>query len=574
MYGTRGVRRAGHNTSKDASLHSTQPIDYTLPFFYLVFVDTIMGFYLGTFATWLRQARALSDDVEILSDRAAIPKDRKRRPTTRWDHLAKQQSFSMPKVPSRRRLGDTIEEDAVTEATATESCPSPTQMKKQASLSYPPRGGKARPGLGAKQSSLRNLPGHPRAFNSHAEVEQMKMPRLVKQKSSRALRRGLTDEEKSTGGRRCMNKQDSFSLPNYSKRVSRRELNYRPKLPIRTQDSDSDETSDETSDNLSSMPRMVKQRSFTVARLLSRAPLIGNDEKGANGTYKQEQMAEPDSFTMPKRPTRKLSNSDEVDEKTETLSRIPRLVKQMSFTVSRHSSQAPLIGDDEKGGHVIVPDPCSSPRRPTRTLSNKDEVDERTKTLSSMPRLVTQTSFTVAKHSSQAPLIGDDEKEGHAIVPNSPFSSPNRPIRTFDSDDEASESSGTLELEDDESDDDSNSQSNSDATPEPSPHNSSPIHESKSTSDLQPSSDATPEYSPHNSAKIHESKSTSDLLPQDISTSDVDVVIETKLRCLELFGVTSKTALETALPGQSKAVDCTTESAECTYHQREPLYTA
>jgi hypothetical protein len=536
-----------------------------------------MGFYLGTFATWLRQAMALSDDVEILSDRAAIPKDRKRRPTTRWDHLARQQSFSMPKVPSRRRLGDPIEEDAVTvEETATESCPVPTRRMKQASLSYPPRGGTARPGLGAKQSSLRNLPSqrHPRTLNSRTEVEHMKMPRLVKQKSSRGFRRGLTDNDKSTSGRRGMNKQDSFSLPNYSKRLSRREPNHRPKLPIRTQDSDSDEACD----NLSS-----------VAKILSRAPLIGTDEKGANGTYKQQQMAMPDSLTMPKRPTRTLDSDDEQDEKTDTLSSIPRLVKQMSFTVARHASRTPLIGSDEKKGNVITPDSCSSPRRPTRTFDSNNELDKRTETLSSMPRLVKQTSFTVARHSSQAPLIGDDEKEGHVIVPNSPFSSPKRPIRTFDSEDEPAEKTDTLssmprlvkqgsftiptlELED-ESDDDSYAQSNSDATPESSPHNCGLIHESKSTSDLQPSSDATPESSPHDSAEIHESKSTSDLLPQDLSTSDVDVVIEKKLSSASNSSE-SPERQHLRLPGQSKAVDSTTKSAEWTYHQRNYLYTA
>jgi hypothetical protein len=468
-----------------------------------------MGYYLGTFASWLRADMSLSSDIEILSDRAAIPKDRKRRPTTRWDHLAKQQSFSMPKVPSRRRLGDTIEEE-----TAAESCPIPTRMMKQASLSYPPRGGTggterrlsgdgreggARPSM-VKQTSLRNIPRHPRSLNSRTEVENMKMPRLVKQKSSSSLRRGLCNDDQSTGDRRCMH--NASNLPNLPSRGAE------PKLPVRTHDSDRDESSD----NLSSMPRLVKQTSFTVARLSSQAPLIGNDEKGANGTDRQQQTAKPDSFTMPRRPTRTFDSDDELDERTDTLSSMPRLVKQTSFTVARLSSRAPLIGGDEKGANgtyklqqqTAKPDSFAMPVRPTRTSDSEDDLDERTDTLSSMPRLVKQTSFTVARHSSRAPLVGDDENGGNVIMPNS-FSSPRRPTRTFDSEDKPTSftipmlSSGIPQSEDDESDDGSNAQPNSDATPESSPHNSDQIHESKSTSDLQPNSNATPKSSSHNS---------------------------------------------------------------------------
>jgi hypothetical protein len=177
-------------------LLKTSPI--ITSFILLAFVKKIMGYYLETFATWLREDMALSDDIEILRDRAVIPSGRKRRPTTRWDHLAKQQSFSMPKVPSRsRRLGDIIEED-----TATESSPFPKRTIKQSSLSYPPRRGEtgrrpagdgnegaARPSSMVKQTSLdcclhtKQAYDYTRNLNSLAEVELMTMPRLVKQKS-------------------------------------------------------------------------------------------------------------------------------------------------------------------------------------------------------------------------------------------------------------------------------------------------------------------------------------------------------------------------------------------------------
>jgi hypothetical protein len=247
--------------------------------------------YLETFATWLRQDMALSDDTEITIDRAAMPKDQKKIPTTRWDTLAKQQSFTMPKVPSRRRLGATIEED-----TATQSSLLPARMinhtstpkrgmVKQASLSsLPPRRTNFDFHMVRQTNSLNTLPRQS-GFNSLTKDEQRKMPRLVKQRSFSSLKRGLCDEDQSIGSRPCMNKENSFSLPYrpslpHQSCVSsaRPETNHIPKLPVRTDDSD------ETTDTLSSMPRLVKQTSFTVARLSSREPLMGDDEKGGNGT--------------------------------------------------------------------------------------------------------------------------------------------------------------------------------------------------------------------------------------------------------------------------------------------------
>jgi hypothetical protein len=201
---------------------------------------TIMVYHLETFATWLRADMSISDDTEIMIDRAALPKDRKKIPTTRWDTLAKQQSFTMPKVPSRRRLGDTIEEDTATAL--------PTRMIKQTS---PPRDGPGRR-LGCdgdgdeplpmrrmvKQSSLSSLPPSrpnfnfqmvkqnslsslPRqsGFDSLTKDEQMKMPRLVKQNSFSSIQRRRCDENQSIGSRPCMKKQAAASLPNRPSRT-------------------------------------------------------------------------------------------------------------------------------------------------------------------------------------------------------------------------------------------------------------------------------------------------------------------------------------------------------------------
>jgi hypothetical protein len=292
--------------------------------------ETIMGTNLATFATWLRQDMSLTDDIEIVIDRAATPIARKQRPTTRWDHLAKQQSFSMPKVPSRRRLGDTIEED-----TATERPPLSARMIKQTSfcltrggsgrrLGGDDGGGAARPGMGVKQSSLSSLPARPydrqTSFNKLTRNEQMSMPRLVKQCSFKSLPRGLCDDDQSVGSRPCMQKEGSLSLPKRRSRPRRLSAssggpdpNCRPKPPVRKA------SSDEATDTLSSMPRLVKQTSF-------------DDEKGGNGTDRRRQMVKQDSITMPRPPTRTFDKDD-------TLSSIRQQAKQTSFTATKRQGQ-------------------------------------------------------------------------------------------------------------------------------------------------------------------------------------------------------------------------------------------
>jgi hypothetical protein len=309
-----------------------------------------MGTDLATFATWLRQDMSLPDGIEIVIDRAATPIGRKQRPTTRWDHLAKQQSFSMPKVPSRRRLGDTIEEDTVTEIP-----PLSARMIKQTSCSLLMRGGSdrrlggdddegaARPGMGAKQTSLGSLPrpyDRQTSFNKLTKNEQMNMPRLVKQCSFKSLPRGLCDDDQSVGSRPCMQKEGSLSLPKRRSRPRRLsassggpEPDRRPKLSVRK------DSSDETTDTLSSMPRLVKQTSFTVAKLSSRGPLLGNDEKGENGIDRRRQMVKQDSVTSPRRPTRTFDEEDEKYAKTDALSSMRQLAKQTSFTAAKFHGQ-------------------------------------------------------------------------------------------------------------------------------------------------------------------------------------------------------------------------------------------
>jgi hypothetical protein len=403
-----------------------------------------MPSHLETFATWLRQDMALSDDIEIVIDRAAIPGDRKQKPTTRWDHLAKQQSFSMPKVPSRRRLCDTTEED---KASPTSFCLSRDGSGRR--LGGDGDEGAPRPGMGVKQASLSSLPKQT-SYRNLTKDEQMQMPRLSKQSSFKSRPRGLCEDDKqnsftlpnrpsrqnrrfSTGGPKPLcedDKQNSFTLPNRPSRPNRRFSGggpkpiRRPKLPFRTDDSD------ETTDIMPSMPRLAKQTSFTVGRQSSRGPLIGDDEKGAaNGTDRQQWMAKQNSFTSPRRSSldKRADNlssmrqrmakqnslgafdyNDEMDEKIDTLSSMisPRLEKQRSF-VARLSPRGPLLSieDDENEGTDNWEQMAMQHSCPTLNYYAEDEPAEISDTLSNMLRLV--------KHAKQ---LSPDPRLGRSIA--------------------------------------------------------------------------------------------------------------------------------------------------------------
>jgi hypothetical protein len=282
-----------------------------------------MEYHLKTFSTWLREDMDLSDDIEICIDRAAISSGRKQRPTTRWDHLAKQQSFSMPKVPSRRRLGDTIDEKAATECSP--------RLIKQTSFCLTRGGtgsrlgddgdeGTGRPCMGAKQTSLSSLPRQT-SFKNLTEDEQKEMPRLLKQSSFKSQPRGLCDAGQTISSRpKHPSRPQRRCMPKDSQKPNRR-----PKLTVHKDDSNNDATTD----TLSSMPRLVKQTSFTVAGHSSRGPLIGSDENVANGSNRRQQMAKQDSLkTMPRRPTRTFDSEDNPFETTNSLSSTRRLVEQ------------------------------------------------------------------------------------------------------------------------------------------------------------------------------------------------------------------------------------------------------
>jgi hypothetical protein len=195
---------------------------------------------------------SLPDDFEVVIDRAAIAVGRKQRPTTRW---------------SRRRLGDTIDEETTTECSP--------QLIKQTSFCLPRGGtgsrlggdgdeGAGRPGMGVKQTSLSSITRQT-SLKNLTEDEQKEMPRLVKQSSFTSLPRDLCDASQPISSRP--------KHPSRQQRLSPKP-NRRPKLTVHKNDSNNDATTD----TLSSMPRLVKHTSFTVAGSSSQGIFIGSDK--------------------------------------------------------------------------------------------------------------------------------------------------------------------------------------------------------------------------------------------------------------------------------------------------------
>jgi hypothetical protein len=321
----------------------------------------------------------------------------------------------MHKQSSRRRLGDTIEDE-----TATESWPLSTRMIKQTSCCLSRDGtqsrpgsdgddGAAWPGMGVKQTSLSNLPRQT-SIKNLTEDEHMKMPRLVKQSSFESLPRGICDAKQSIG-----------SIPKYPSRPQRRGVsrvspkpNHRPKLTFRKDDSD------ETTYTLASMPRIVKQTSLTGAMLSSRGSLTGDVEYIGNGSNRRQQMAKQNSLPIPKRRSLTCYSKDKMDEKTGTLSSTRRLVKRTSLTGTRLSSCLPLIGNDEMEGsdpdrreRMAKQNSLTLPRRSIRSLYSKDKIDEMTDTLSSTLRLVEQAKYLDNGNTQASDL---DVRRGRSIL--------------------------------------------------------------------------------------------------------------------------------------------------------------
>jgi hypothetical protein len=368
----------------------------------------------------------------------------------------------MHKESSRRRLGDTIEDE-----TATESLPSSTRMIKHTSFCLPWGGsgsklggdgdeGTAWPGMGLKQNSLSSLPRQI-SFKNLTDDEQMKMPRLVKQSSFESIPGELCDAKQSIGSRP---KHPSRPQRRCTSRVSLKP-NRQPELTFRTDDSD------ETTDTLSSMPRLVKQTS-------SRGPLLDDNELAGNDSYRRQQMTKQKSFTLPRRrsltcgiqdkmtmPKRRsltFESKDKGNQKADTLSSTRRLVKQTSFTGARLSSRGPLLDDDENGAkgsdrrkQMAKQKSLTMPKRRSLTFESKDKGDEKTDTLASMPRLVKQTSLTGAKLSCRGPLIGDDDENRakdsdrrKQMVKQKSLTMPKRRSLTCDNKDKMDEMTDTL----------------------------------------------------------------------------------------------------------------------------------
>jgi hypothetical protein len=291
----------------------------------------------------------------------------------------------MPKESSRGQLGDAIEEE-----TGTESSPVSVRMMTQTSLSSLPRGGTerrlsgdgdegaVRPGMGVKQSSMSSLPRQT-SFDSGGRPKHPSRPQ-----------------------RRCVS---GISLM--------------PRRSTRTLFSKNE--MDEKTDTLSRTPRLVKQRSYTGARLASLESLTGDEaDVVPNGTNRRQRMVRRNSLTMSRHSARSLGSKNGIDEKTDTLPRIPRLERQRSCTGARLSSRGILLEDEanvvrnvtDRRQQMAKQNSLTMPRYSTRSLDSKNEMDEKTDFLSSMPRVVRQRSCTGTRLSSRGSLIEDDGDDG------------------------------------------------------------------------------------------------------------------------------------------------------------------
>jgi hypothetical protein len=322
----------------------------------------------------------------------------------------------MHKESSRRRLGDTIEDETEqteteTETEAdTESSPLSTRIMKQTSFCLSRGGTESRlgsdgdkkaawQGIGVKHSSLSSLPRQTN-FEKLREDEELKKPQLLKQSPLPSIPTGVLCDAKKLIGRRP--EHPSRTQRSCMSRISPKPT-HRPKLTFRK------DASDETTDTLASVPRLVQQTSFTSARLSPRGPLLGGDKNGLKGSDKRQHLAKQMSLTMPKRWSLTHDSKDQIDEKTDTLPAIPPLVKQVSLTGGRLSSRGPFLGDHEKVGNRRERISLTLPRRSTRFLYCKNKMDEKTDTLSSIGK---QTSLTDAGLSSRGLLIDDDDENG------------------------------------------------------------------------------------------------------------------------------------------------------------------
>ena len=341
---------------------------------------------------------ALSDDIEIVSDRAACFKNLTENEQMEMPRLVKQSIGSRPKHPSRPQR----------------HCASRDSPKHRPKLTV------------CKNDSN----------NNEATDTLSSMPLLVKQTSftfAGHSSRGplIGDDEKEGNGidrRRQMTKQDSLTM------LRRRSL---------TCGRDTGEL-DKKNDSLSSNPRLVKQTSFTVAGHSSQGGLISNDENVGNGSDRRQQMA--------KKNGRRSLMCKKNDEKNDTLSSNP--VKHTSSKGARLLSREPLIGNDENvstgSNRRLQMAKQNSLRMPRRRSLTYGKMDEKNDSLSSYPQLVKQTSLKGARLSSRGPLIGNDE-----IASNGPnrrlqmskqnsLTMPRRPSRTFDSEDNPFETTNFL----------------------------------------------------------------------------------------------------------------------------------
>lgn len=321
-----------------------------------------MGYYLVQFAAWLREDRTLPTELDIVSDRAVLPENRKQKMKTRWDHLARQNSFSLPRAPARR--GSLI-------GSSNPEPPAP-RMLKQSSFSVRGSGrcfwGDLSDEFGGpprmvKQTSFAWRPDHTTlGKEATRQAESMTMPRLSKQRSfterSNRRRPGCSDLA-----------SDSMTLPTrrqqYRRAHSSDDLTLSPRKMKQRRNFSTDDLqlsplkSDSRFSAIPTMPARFMDRAPKTPCLSNRTVDRKENEVVSSEPSVSVTLTETNPTALPQMPRRAPSDSGDAN--------MPRLVKQTSFTVRTLSPNALLLDDEETEG--------TRPLSPMRKLATLDETD-------------------------------------------------------------------------------------------------------------------------------------------------------------------------------------------------------
>jgi hypothetical protein len=299
-----------------------------------------MGYYLQSFAVWLREETAVEGEIDIVEDRAALPERRKQRLQTRWDHLAKQNSFSLPK-PQRRSSIVTEKPDALTPAKAEGDAP-PRTIRQSSFTVHPRVSGMQLVGDDSTHIPSRQrtqMPAKQRSFTWRSpkfdedfmkKVDKLSMPRLSKQSPLRTSNSSDNIEFEQ----HAMSNRNSSSFCTSLNRPHRRPVG-------------SGISSGRSNDVSTVQPNMMmRSTAFTMMPKLPTRTVDREDAPLKQDTPPMPRLTKQRS--LPRLPIRTVDSDEEEGKgKSHTPSNMPRLVKQTSFTLRTLSSTIGAFVDEE-----------------------------------------------------------------------------------------------------------------------------------------------------------------------------------------------------------------------------------